>query len=890
MAFEKDSGGSGVKKPQKLGGVVLNLAKENKKKADDEAAWAAQQDAKRRQEAAEDRARARDYGKITSSSPTAPTLNNTQVKGTIGIQDVIDYSEPAQKKGGNMTVPQGYKPTDSNSGSSMEQEFTQPEAQQPQTTYDAKTGAMTGPEGYVTRPSSTSSVTAPQSRDYTDEEISQMTRDRSNLVVPRTYSQAEKNKENNAGVPFDQATDMNDLYELWRQYYANQDEETPDNAWDNVVDDTSVLTPTNTPVTPQQAREAGPKYPATGTAAKVRDAAVPLWMQTDIKGLPILTEGLKDLSDPEFFYSLPEAIRNAIAPNIVLQEAPRAVNDALTKLDDKVDSLYDAYDNIGREKPEGNGPATRYLPDVTVTPEYQRAVEVLNRQGIYGDEADKQAKELVASMFNTKQDAIDWYTAEPEPDIALSMATETPKSTEGVEPKHYLGAGPHEPEEPTTSGGTASQKGSSGGGLLDAIVNLIANQDSSYNGDGTTTTFSTPKKEPDIAEPSSSTGNSGGILDSIANLIAGQDSSYNGDGTVTNFGYTPETPEQKRDRLAKETEAMQNGTAQREPDVAEPASSGGGVLNDIINFFTGNDYQYNEDGSVSKVNETPESKADRLARETAEAIANGSINNVPETSGQQTGIEDVIDNIMNGEYTPETNEEKRKRLENVNKYLAENGYTPEAYDTLEKRAIMEDLNNYLSENGYTPEAYDAYWASATNGGSSSGSSASGSDIPKGSKKYPPSYGQEGEVVKAPYKEGGYTEEELMKMGNKAYGTTYSGNAYEGYYQAPDGRYYPVDQEKAAYYQRYGTYNGWQEPMREYYNTFGTFYGYTPTWKQTGRNTGSGGGGRSYSYSSSRGGSSYGGNGYSGGNYSNVQPELTNQTKQRINNIMRNWTF
>ena len=361
--------------------------------------------------------------------------------------------------------------------------------------------------------------------------------------------------------------------------------------------------------------------------------------------------------------------------------------------------------------------------------------------------------------------------------------------------------------------------------------------------------------------------------------------------STTSGNATPNTSGGYNQNVVDYMNANGNGTPQRQPDIAEPSSSGGGLLNDIVDFFTGNNYKYNEDGTVSKVEETPESKQDRLARETAEAIANGSINNVPETNGQ-TGIEDVIDNIMTGDYQPETDEEKRKRLENVNNYLAENGYTPEAYNDLEKRAILEDMNNYLRENGYTPEAYNAYQASAYNGGTSSGSSSGSPSgtTPKGSETYRPSYGQGGQVVKAPYKTGGYTEQELMDMGNRAYGTAYGNNAYEGYYRAPDGHYYPVDQEKAEYYKRYGTYNGWQEPMRDYYNTFGTFSGYTPTWKSTGRNYGGGGGSYSYSGGSRSSSGYYGGNNYSGNYNSNVQPELTNQTRQRINNIMRNWTF
>lgn len=133
--------------------------------------------------------------------------------------------------------------------------------------------------------------------------------------------------------------------------------------------------------------------------------------------------------------------------------------------------------------------------------------------------------------------------------------------------------------------------------------------------------------------------------------------------------------------------------------------------------------------------------------------------------------------------------------------------------------------------------------------------------PKGTQYLTPSYGQEGKVVKLPYKAGGYTAAELEAAGNNARSDQkyYNGSkAYEGYYLAPDGKYYPVDQEKAAYYLRNGySYEGWEEPMRDYYKTFGTFFGYRPDWKKSGKTTGGGGYSYSPSYSYSRGGSSYG---------------------------------
>ena len=158
---------------------------------------------------------------------------------------------------------------------------------------------------------------------------------------------------------------------------------------------------------------------------------------------------------------------------------------------------------------------------------------------------------------------------------------------------------------------------------------------------------------------------------------------------------------------------------------------------------------------------------------------------------------------------------------------------------------------------------------ASKAGSGSGS-GSGTDVPKGSKTYKPTYGQGGDVVKAPYKAGGYTEDELKKMGNNAYGKKSGNNVYEGYYEW-NGKYYPVDQVKANYYKaNRNSYRGWEEPMREYYNTFGTFYGYRPDWKTAGgvnvwkqnrpstrRSYGGGGGSASAQVSYAGGGNNYG---------------------------------
>lgn len=198
------------------------------------------------------------------------------------------------------------------------------------------------------------------------------------------------------------------------------------------------------------------------------------------------------------------------------------------------------------------------------------------------------------------------------------------------------------------------------------------------------------------------------------------------------------------------------------------------------------------------------------------------------------------------------------------------------------------------------------------GASSSSGKGSGSGVPADYLTLPASYGQEsGKVVKAPYRKGGYSEAELKAMGNSPYTTNRGYTGYEGYYyNVYDKKWYPVDQNKANYYNRYGTYNGYTQDKADYYNTFGTYYGYKPSWKATGRSTGGGGGGgRGGGYGGSRSSSSgvsyqtptttprraqSSTNGYYYGNNYNYQqpvtPNAVKQQEQRINNIMKSWTF
>ena len=110
----------------------------------------------------------------------------------------------------------------------------------------------------------------------------------------------------------------------------------------------------------------------------------------------------------------------------------------------------------------------------------------------------------------------------------------------------------------------------------------------------------------------------------------------------------------------------------------------------------------------------------------------------------------------------------------------------------------------------------------TQTGTQTGTTTTGSgttEVPKGSQYFRPSYGQKMDRgVKAPYKTGGYTEDELRGFGNAPRtDIAYNGGkpVYEGYYLAPNGNYYPVDQGKANYYRKYGTYYGYNDYKNGY---------------------------------------------------------------------------
>ena len=289
-----------------------------------------------------------------------------------------------------------------------------------------------------------------------------------------------------------------------------------------------------------------------------------------------------------------------------------------------------------------------------------------------------------------------------------------------------------------------------------------------------------------------------------------------------------------------------------------------------------------------------------------EGTKNGSPSTTPSTTTPTTGSGSSTTPSTTTNGTRDwTKNPPKSRDEVLQLYLEQTGKNPNDL-TSEELQQINTAWNYRYKPQTTGTGTTSGSGSSTGNGSST-SSSSNTVIPRRSQVSDPSYKQGGKVVKAPYKVGGYTDSELEAMGNRPYENYRGTKSYEGYYQAPDGAWYPVDQQKAEYYQQYHTYNGWEEPMREYFDTFGTFSGYTPTWKDTGKNYAylggynpNGGGNYSYSGGGSGGsggsgsrssGYSYIDNGRYSGNYnSNVHPELTNQTRMRINNIMRNWTF
>lgn len=213
------------------------------------------------------------------------------------------------------------------------------------------------------------------------------------------------------------------------------------------------------------------------------------------------------------------------------------------------------------------------------------------------------------------------------------------------------------------------------------------------------------------------------------------------------------------------------------------------------------------------------------------------------------------------------------------------------------------------------ELYNSYAFGASSG--TGGASIDTSKHPKGTLYLKPSYQQGGQVVKFPFRQGGYTEEELRVAGNKArpdlkttdrYGEKHK--VYEGYYLAPDGQYYPVNYAKAAYaiqqmrnagirnltheqaadpYFMNQFYEGYSEDVDDFIRTFGVknLWRYDPNWKNAGLKysnpTTSPRPNNSYSWSHTNNNNGNGGGGYNSGQSGNDESQL------RYFSPVVNWT-
>jgi hypothetical protein len=235
------------------------------------------------------------------------------------------------------------------------------------------------------------------------------------------------------------------------------------------------------------------------------------------------------------------------------------------------------------------------------------------------------------------------------------------------------------------------------------------------------------------------------------------------------------------------------------------------------------------------------------------SVAAGSKNGKPASSYLGGPVPNITGNTTKGNGTGTTTTGAATTTTNGNTTTTGAGKTPSQIAREDAAATKTTTGTSTTAGGAkTPSQINREDAVAIN----TGTTTESTKPPSGSTYFTPSYGQDMEKgVKAPYRTEGYTEEELNAYGNKPRSDWkyYNGKvAYEGYYLAPNGKYYPVDQTKYEYWKRNGgSYKGWEEGMRDYWNNFGTFYGYNK------RKTSYGGGGGGYHY--------YGGSGnyYSG---------------------------
>jgi hypothetical protein len=197
---------------------------------------------------------------------------------------------------------------------------------------------------------------------------------------------------------------------------------------------------------------------------------------------------------------------------------------------------------------------------------------------------------------------------------------------------------------------------------------------------------------------------------------------------------------------------------------------------------------------------------------------------------------------------------------------------------------------YMKQTGLQQQgSVNNFGRSTTQTTGTTGTTGGETNLPYGTKVVPSQDGKS-KVILLPYKKGGYFIEDLQDLGMKAkdnwrkdqFGYETQGQPYfEGYYyNRQDGKYYPVNYDKARYAIEKGAdsaydtwaYKGYNPDMAEYYKMFGTYYGYTPSWRTTAFANASGAG--------KSGGGSYSWNTGSGSGNSNSNANSNQQDQRR----------
>lgn len=851
-------------------------------------------------------------------------------------QELQRQAEEARRNAGNMVVPEGYNTLpDTNSGTSTQQYATsEPQTTQGQARYYEPNGGMVLPPNYRDRVTAT---TAP-SRDYTDEEISQMQRGRGNRVVPRTYSPTEQNKENTAGLPAGRENDSDRLAD-WQVLQNTPDSsDTPVNDWVNVVDTGSALGGTNiTPNSPydftryqyyqgrglsdSQAKQEAQRDYAISHPNRVEPNSA---IENDFFYQLGISEGLTPEEAIEYMrdeYALADNAPSYDSLGDFIVNGVLNGEEGRERLADANQKVEDLYANIPNNPYLGNPEAAvdHYLENGGA--ERDAALKAWYRNTRNDFATANQKNDVAQDYINAKMEMDgktrkdysnkDWFKLEAEANAYAEEMVNTPAKTTTEYQLEQINNRRNQDnatlEDVVDQLDTVGQNTPTTSEMEQILDDLGIKTPAGYmpygdprqnnNNPNASTNTATPSSTSVYTNPNVSGGYDQNVADYMAN-------------TPNNSGTN------RRDDLVREAEAaatqagFDRGTKEFddlvEQYITEGISGQGNNTSLWDRIITGVKSGVDKIGDLfskdeeptspttsstpSTTNTTPQrneptTKRSDYNERVKQALDAGYIPNTPEFDMYVAGEITTPNTSKAGQTTKGSGQEFMLTGSDVmNIYLDQTGKNLEDLSASDWKNVIdlsrEVANTPLDENGNSTVV--------DKNGKYTGKNAIGNII------FNPSYGQDMEYgVKLPYKQGGYSASDLEAAGNKPYTDANGRTQYEGYYYW-NGNWYPVDQQKAEYYQRYGTYNGWDEGMRDYFNTFGTFYGYTPTWRETGRNvrTNSGGGysgsySRSYSPSYSGG---YYGNGRNYPTYGNVNPDTALQEQRRINNIRKNWSF